>query len=364
MRLERRRARYRHDSPPHPLIAISAYPRDHSCPATTTKTTIPAAGVTGPRGGKGRSGAARGAGEEVRQARVAGKAATRRRRAAPLCREIRRREIVWQEALCGRGQALRRQARSRRVRRAAIGDAPRPRFDRPMMIVRRGDRRERDRASRATIVRAAARSARSSRAATGRNSIAATVRRAATATSAPGRRSPIGSSATGSPIRRAKVAAKSGLTRRAAKVFARTATVRAATGPMRAAVARWRSSPWRSAARKFGGDKKFSRGAPDRGPRKDFGERGRRARRFKAVAEARGSSASAIRGPPAMARAISTSRVLIEPRDDRGGEERPRFSRSREDRPAAIARNSIVPRAGPAREGRTDWQEHPRSEAA
>ena len=49
--------------------------------------------------------------------------------------------------------------------------------------------------------------------------------------------------------------------------------------------------------RKFGGDKKFSRGAPDRGPRKDFGsrpDRGRdrnsdfeRPRRFKAVAEAR-----------------------------------------------------------------------------
>ena len=45
--------------------------------------------------------------------------------------------------------------------------------------------------------------------------------------------------------------------------------------------------------RKFGGDKKFSRGAPDRGPRKDFGSRDRKrdrrrgSRRFKAVAEAR-----------------------------------------------------------------------------
>ena len=29
--------------------------------------------------------------------------------------------------------------------------------------------------------------------------------------------------------------------------------------------------PWRPPERKFGGDKKFSRGAPDRGPRKDFG---------------------------------------------------------------------------------------------
>jgi 23S rRNA pseudouridine2605 synthase len=42
-------------------------------------------------------------------------------------------------------------------------------------------------------------------------------------------------------------------------------------------------------------------------------------------------------------------------RDDRGGEERPRFSRSREDRPKFDR-----PRERPA--GRTDWQEHPRSE--
>ena len=43
--------------------------------------------------------------------------------------------------------------------------------------------------------------------------------------------------------------------------------------------------------RKFGGDKKFSRGAPDRGPRKDFGVvlTVVGSRRFKAVAEARGS---------------------------------------------------------------------------
>ncbi len=44
------------------------------------------------------------------------------------------------------------------------------------------------------------------------------------------------------------------------------------------------------------------------------------------------------------------------PRDDRGGDERPRFSRSREDRPKFDR-----PRERPA--GRTDWQEHPRSEA-
>ena len=60
--------------------------------------------------------------------------------------------------------------------------------------------------------------------------------------------------------------------------------------------------------------------------------------------------------PPVTVRAISTSRALTVPRDDRGGEERPRFSRSREDRPKFDR-----PRERPA--GRTDWQEHPRSEA-
>src|SRR5258705_7467980 len=43
-------------------------------------------------------------------------------------------------------------------------------------------------------------------------------------------------------------------------------------------------------------------------------------------------------------------------RDDRGGDERRRFSREREDRPKFDR-----PRQRP--EGRTDWQEHPRSEA-
>src|SRR2546430_1580397 len=44
------------------------------------------------------------------------------------------------------------------------------------------------------------------------------------------------------------------------------------------------------------------------------------------------------------------------PRDDRGGDERPRFSRSREDRPK-------FDRPRERQAGRTDWQEHPRSEA-
>ena len=96
--------------------------------------------------------------------------------------------------------------------------------------------------------------------------------------------------------------------------------------------------------RKFGGDKKFSRGAPDRGPRKDFGSRPIAAR----IAAMQSRGRSAMRRRP-----ITSAAILVrsrdgarnfdkprfdkprydKPRDDRGGEERPRFSRPREDRP-------------------------------
>jgi 23S rRNA pseudouridine2605 synthase len=110
--------------------------------------------------------------------------------------------------------------------------------------------------------------------------------------------------------------------------------------------------------RKFGGDKKFSRGAPDRGPRKDFGDRPDRGRD-------RGDSKPwqkrDDRGDRVSRPAREGARNFDKPRfdrsrDDRGGEERPRFSRSREDRPKFDR-----PRQRP--EGRTEWQEHPRSEA-
>src|SRR3954465_10075774 len=109
--------------------------------------------------------------------------------------------------------------------------------------------------------------------------------------------------------------------------------------------------------RKFGGDKKFSRGAPDRGPRKDYGDRPDRGRD-------RGDSKPwqkrEDRGERDSRPARDGARNFDKPRfdrsrDDRGGEERPRFSRSREDRPKFDR-----PRERPA--GRTDWQEHPRSE--
>ncbi|MEH2552397.1 23S rRNA pseudouridine2605 synthase [Bradyrhizobium sp. AZCC 2262] len=101
--------------------------------------------------------------------------------------------------------------------------------------------------------------------------------------------------------------------------------------------------------RKFSGDKKFSRGAPDRGPRKNFGtDRG----------DSKPWQKREDRGERDSRPARDGARNFDKPRfarDDRGGEERPRFSRSREDRPKFDR-----PRERPA--GRTDWQEHPRSE--
>lgn len=86
-------------------------------------------------------------------------------------------------------------------------------------------------------------------------------------------------------------------------------------------------------------DRKFSRGGPDRGPRKDFGGRDR------------------------------GEDKPWQKRDDRReggrGEDRPRFSRSRDDRasgdrPFRDRPKFDRPRQRP--EGRMDWQEHPRSE--
>lgn len=106
--------------------------------------------------------------------------------------------------------------------------------------------------------------------------------------------------------------------------------------------------------RKFEGERKFSRGAPDRGPRKDFGGRDRGADK------------------PWQKR-------------EGGGDDRPRFSRSRDDRPSGDRpfrdrpkfdrprRDDDGPRSGRGgdrpkfdrpreREGRSDWHEHARSE--
>ncbi|WP_198963769.1 pseudouridine synthase [Bradyrhizobium sp. Y36] len=91
--------------------------------------------------------------------------------------------------------------------------------------------------------------------------------------------------------------------------------------------------------RKFDGERKFSRGAPDRdrgdrGPRKDFGARDRGADK------------------PWQKR-------------EGGGEDRPRFSRARDDRASGDRPFRDRPKFDRPRErseGRSDWHEHPRSE--
>lgn len=123
--------------------------------------------------------------------------------------------------------------------------------------------------------------------------------------------------------------------------------------------------------RKFGGDRKFSRGAPDRGPRKDFGDRGDRGpRKDFGDRPARGESRPWQKregGAPDSRPARSFDKPRYDkPRDDRGGDERPRFSRAREDRPnfdrPRERRDDRDRKSDPRRpEGRTDWQEHPRS---
>jgi 23S rRNA pseudouridine2605 synthase len=120
--------------------------------------------------------------------------------------------------------------------------------------------------------------------------------------------------------------------------------------------------------RKFGGDRKFSRDRADRGARKDFGDRPPRGE--SKPWQDRGDRGS--RPPRDGARNFDKPRY-DRSRDERGGDERPRFSRSREDRAQGDRPKFSRPRwnrdedGGDDRrrerpEGRTDWQEHPRSE--
>ena len=129
--------------------------------------------------------------------------------------------------------------------------------------------------------------------------------------------------------------------------------------------------------RKFGGDKKFSRGAPDRnsdrgdrGPRKDFGSRAEHGqdrgdskpwqKRDASSPDHAGRNSRPSRDG---ARNFDKPRFdkprYDKPRDDRPSgdrpfRERPKFDRPREDRPKFER---------PRREGGSSWQEHPRSDA-
>jgi 23S rRNA pseudouridine2605 synthase len=139
--------------------------------------------------------------------------------------------------------------------------------------------------------------------------------------------------------------------------------------------------------RKFGGDKKFSRGAPDRGgPRKDFGDRpghGDSKPWQKRDASSPDHAGRNSRPPRDGARSFDKPRY-DKPREDRGGDERPRFSRPRQERPQGDRPQGDRPfrerpkfdrpredrpkfdrprdrKSGPG-EGGSSWQEHPRSE--
>lgn len=131
--------------------------------------------------------------------------------------------------------------------------------------------------------------------------------------------------------------------------------------------------------RKFGGDKKFSRGAPDRGPRKNFGDRPDRDpdRRESKPWQKRDASSPDHAGrnsrPPRDGARNFDKPRFDKPREDRGGDERPRFSRPREDRPQGDRPRFDRPRERTERPkfdrpredrpARNAWQEHPRSEA-
>jgi 23S rRNA pseudouridine2605 synthase len=128
--------------------------------------------------------------------------------------------------------------------------------------------------------------------------------------------------------------------------------------------------------RKFGGDKKFSRGAPDRGPRKDFGnrpDRGESKPWAKRDASSPDHAGRNSRPPRDGARNFDKPRFdkprFDKPRAERDAGERPRFSRPREDRPQGDRPRFDRPRERSdrptferPREARNAWQEHPRSE--
>jgi 23S rRNA pseudouridine2605 synthase len=142
--------------------------------------------------------------------------------------------------------------------------------------------------------------------------------------------------------------------------------------------------------KKFG-DKKFSRGAPDRGPRKDFGsDRGESKpwqKRDAGSPDHVGRNSRPSRDGARKFEKRSFDKPKFDkprydkPREDRGGGERPRFSRPREDRPQGERPFRERPkfdrpredrpkferprrdRKGDPGESRTSWQEHPRSEA-
>ena len=110
--------------------------------------------------------------------------------------------------------------------------------------------------------------------------------------------------------------------------------------------------PQRDERPRFNRDDRPARGAPDRGPRRDF-SRGEDRGADKPW-QKRGPSRDGDSRPPRREGAGGFDKPRFDRGDrDRDSSERPRFSRPRFDKP----REDRAPR------GRSDWQEHPRSEA-
>jgi 23S rRNA pseudouridine2605 synthase len=117
--------------------------------------------------------------------------------------------------------------------------------------------------------------------------------------------------------------------------------------------------------RKFGGDKKFSRGAP----RKDFGDRPSHGdakpwqkRDARPARDGARNSDRPDSDRPRFGKPRYDKPREDRPQGDRPFRERPKFDRPREDRPK-FDRPRRDRNSDPGRpEGRTDWQEHPRSE--
>ncbi|WP_315784490.1 MULTISPECIES: pseudouridine synthase [unclassified Bradyrhizobium] len=130
--------------------------------------------------------------------------------------------------------------------------------------------------------------------------------------------------------------------------------------------------------RKFGGERKFSRGAEGdrgerkfgagaRGPRKEFGDRPPRGE----TKPWQKRSADGDRPERGARPPREGGRSFDRPRSERSSEDRPRFDRPKFDKPKFDRPKFDRPRGDDDRgfdrprrrpEGRTDWQEHPRSE--
>lgn len=118
--------------------------------------------------------------------------------------------------------------------------------------------------------------------------------------------------------------------------------------------------------RKYEGERKFSRGAPDRGPRKDFGGRDRGAdkpwQKREGGGEDRPRFSRSRDDRPSGDRPFRDRPKFDRPKSDRPKSDRPKFDRPRRDDDGPRGDRPKFNRPRERSEGRSDWHEHPRSE--